>query len=1008
MNDRTETSETSLGGLPVLPGDPVPTRLDVLGKASTENQILSRKLDLFLPTGLDTAPPTLSFDRLRDVPIRWDQVLGTIAEDPKLPASGAALRTFFESSWFGTPMAEVTQDDVTRVLENKWAFVLTPPEDPEDTPPQVFYRAADDGSQAVPVTQGSLLRHGTSGRMYLIEAAPKAIPQATAQDATGTGPTAPAPVLFTDVDSYETFWSKRAVTLHLLASSEADLAGLVSTYEEIDMRAQFIERRYAELKILKELADAKSARAEAALNSSLDDTTLLLDPDQAAQFEPLYLEAKLEPYRIDQQLRKLQEDAAAMGYVLFIGNASAVAEEVPDGSSITAEDGKLYTTRRRKASWTVREERTVLERAGNLVDETLRTLVNPFRTPKVKRVQRYKFSRESRIVTDYIPVDTGFDPMIARRFALESEGAEVFVCRETPAGYQTEDGQFLSDIMARCAADEDFRRRAVVMIPGYEQSVSVEKPIVAWHVYHHPLPAIFPTGLTRLSVNEALSYRLAWKGAELGELVSTITLAPGENREIRLTQIYEEETSTRETRTSVAELTKKNRTDISTEMEQMTQFDNELNVWGNTSGGTSETAGPPFIRSEYAAGASNTLKVFTQSLNKIARKASASVNQRTKTTVTTDSSHKISTQNSETTVIQLSNINEGRSLNLVFNRLYNRFETGLFLEDLRFSVTTGVELIAGSGLYEQRSYRLGEIRALLEDVAAAPLPFDMNAQGIEAYLSSILDLILAQLSAEYLTPPDEGTQTPRLGSAPGEEEEVLPEDAASAAAVDAAPELRALAYAARQKLRDGMTPDAPPLKGGALGADLPSALSDRIGMIEDLAATLNTTSLPVGGAGSADLLVASEGLYMDSMVGARPATEPYSEEMRAQEIRLRAARVQREQSEAQLSLAQATRIAGQARVVGGNSIIGVLLSQDGRSLVLSLSLPLSPAQWALVIAGKVESRARIDPSQRGRTMISVDLSAVSVAARNRMKKNAQLMNDVSLRDLKTEDEIFPT
>lgn len=1006
MGSETEHSLTQNGGFSPVSTEPVPTRQDVLGEASAENRILAQKLDLLLPTGLDTAPPTLSFDRLRDVPIRWKQVLSTIAADPEMPASGAALRMFFETAWFGGPLETVTQAKVTQVLEMNGAFVLSPPEDPEKNPPKVYYRSGEDDA-SVAVTTGAVLRHGKSGRLYLVEGPAQPEPKDSATDASETGPS--APVLFTDPDSYLAFWTSHAVTLHLLADSQAEVSKLVSAYEEIDMRAQFIERRYAELKVLKDIADAKAANAEATLTGLKTDTTLLLDPDQMAQFEPLYLEAKLEPYRIDQQLRKLKEDSASMGYVLFIGNAATVAETVPNGSDITAEDGKLYTTRRRKATWTVREERTVLERAGNLVGETLRTILNPFHTPNVARLQRYKFRRESRVVTDYIPVDTGFDPMIIRSFELESEGVQVFVCRETPAGYQTEDGQFLSEIMIRCAADEAFRLNTVVMIPGYEQSVSVEKPIVAWHVYHRPLPAIFPTRLTRLSVNEALSYRMAWKGAELGELVRTITLAPGENREIRLTQVYEEETSTRETRTSLAELTKKNRTDISTEMEQLTQLDNELNVFGTTSGGTSETAGPPFIRSEYSAGASNTLKVFTQSLNKIARKASASVNQRTKTTVTTDSTHKISTQNSESTLIQLSNINEGRSLNLTFNRLYNRFETGLFLEDLRFTVTSGVELIAGSGVYEHRSYRLAEIRALLQDFATAPLPIDTNSDGTEAYLSSILDLILAQLSAEYLTPDAGGEAAPRRGNAPGAVAQAAPEALGSAAAVDAAPALRALADASRQRLRDGVPPDAPPMKSGANGAGLPDTLSERIALIEDLAASLNTTSLPVGGAGAgpAELLVASEGLYMDSMVGVRPATEPYSEEMRAQEIRLRAARVQREQAEAQLSQAQASRIAGQARVAGGNTITGVLLSQDRRSLVLSLALPLSPAPWALAIAGKLEARARIDPSQGGRTMISVDLSAVSAAARTRMAKNAQLMNDVSLRDPETEDEIFP-
>ena len=308
--------------------------------------------------------------------------------------------------------------------------------------------------------------------------------------------------------------------------------------------------------------------------------------------------------------------------------------------------------------------------------------------------------------------------------------------------------------MMRCEHDEDFRRNCVVMLPVYEQGFAIDRPIVAYNVFERPLPGIMPSRLPRLFIEESLTYRTSWKGTELGELVSSINLAPGEEREISITQSFQEERSSSETRTSVSEINSSSSTDIATEMETIARTENEFSA--HAEGSQASSLGGAIAgsaSSRFSFGASDTLKTFGQSMNKVAKKAATSITKKNQLEVSSTSSTTTTVSSTDSTVIKMSNINKGRTLNLMFYRVYNRYAAGLFVENLRFGVTSAVELIAGSGIYETRTFRPDRVGEMLDMLRRTPLPFNTAPSAIAQYQGTILETVLGQMHLEYLAAP---------------------------------------------------------------------------------------------------------------------------------------------------------------------------------------------------------------------------------------------------------------
>ena len=854
-------------------------------------------LELKPPEGAQNTPPILSFERKRNIEIPWGEILQKLAV--KGSSSILAIKRYFEESWPFDKSVEAVLEDYPKRLTAQDPPLVLEIEDRAGAPAPVIYRTVfndkgDPGDE--PLKNGVVIRHGTTGRLY------RAIPN-------------PGATLkidhFQDRDLYAKAWDKIAGVELVFATPEAARTAFTD-FEELDMRPPLIERKYQELEILKSYAEKVTTSVQAATKTMIDSIVAAgLNAEEIERLQQRVLRLEISQFDVQRKREQLASHAAALGFRLPLRDESV---DVPGGQPKPLKGGKLYRPYRNVARWTTWHVRTEID-WGVVIG--LGFFLGPaalmLATKKTQVGTHYQ-----KPYTDYAPVDTSRDLLSARRDELTSAGLEVFVFTRVPAGFTTADGVSLEAIMERCKVDEQFRIRTAVMLPVYEESLTGERIVAKFSIFKRPLPGLLPSILPRLSMVEALSYKTAWKEAKLGELVSTVNLAPGEDRKITLIKRFDQQTTEVRSSTSIFDITRTEATDLASEMEDLTRQESEnsselhfgTKVSGTLFGVTAEaTAG---------GGASTSLKDVAQSIKKVARRATQSMSQQNREEVSTTSSVQISVGHQDETVASIRNINQGRSLNLMFYRIYNKYLGGLYLDGLRFDVIPSVEVIAGSGVYQSKSYDLGQLPAVIAHFRPENLPFDIPTEQVGLYTERIVRAVQHLLLDEYA----------------GTGDKALMKD--NAAAPSRSVERVRLPIQAARLRTENETGVAPQVEG--LASALREISIDSVEPIEP-----------------AMLLVTAPALYLDATVGARPGTEPYSEQMRAQEVRMRAAEVFVKQSEGVYKQAMAVHLTN----LNGpqeNRLTGVLPDPAHNSLTLAVKAPLPAGDWRLLFDGDEKAR----------------------------------------------------
>ena len=520
------------------------------------------------------------------------------------------------------------------------------------------------------------------------------------------------------------------------------------------------------------------------------------------------------------------------------------------------------------------------------------------------------------------------------------------------------------------------------MLPVYEESLTGDRVLSKYSVFERPLPGISPSALPQFSVLESLSYRTAWLESQLGELVSTINLAPGEDRTVVLTKVFEQESTVTRSSTSIFDINRSETSDLASEMENQARLEGEQSSNMNFSASGSGSYGLFSAEASASGGSSTSLKSFSQAISKVAKKASQSINQQNREEISTSSSLKTTVSNKDETTATIHNINQGRTLNLLFYRLNNKFQGGIYLDDLQFEVIPSTQIIAGSGVYESLRFTLDEMPELLQQFQQTRLPFDIVPDDGDKtrFLDKVVASLKSLLDKEYMTgnEPSEGA---RAGSKRDKGFSAEPLGSATSVA----------------RLSLGPTPPGPAgtyndtFAAGGIPGNESSELTDYVASLRTATIDRNT---PIH---SDDLILASGGLYLDTVVGALASTEPYSEDMRAQEIRMRDAEVQKTLAETEYQFALAASLSPDGRE-GENRIIDLFADPTKTSLRLRLREPLAEGQWGLLLDDR--RKATIRSSMTGK----VDLQH-SWRGKQEWLKEAGLIRRIALEEKKTGQRI---
>lgn len=352
----------------------------------------------------------------------------------------------------------------------------------------------------------------------------------------------------------------------------------------------------------------------------------------------------------------------------------------------------------------------------------------------------YSYRREERYCTDPFNINCGYhyydeigyklediptpfridltDPLEVFKDGKQKENIDFqyqyYTFIKTFEGYISEnDGKPLAQILKRCEEDEEFRKTCVIITYEYDFILTEKKYPVDAKIFFAPLPTMFSQDIPELSIRETLAYRIAWEGAELGQLVNSINLAPGESRQISLSTSFTQNTTKSSSLKNTSDLNTTNSFDLSTELQN--EATKEISKTDSFSANVSGSYGG--IVSGGASGSTtSSVKTFTRDMSKLARKTSASINRRLVSEVNESSSQSITVNESSSRTSSISNINQGSTLNLMIYQINNRYKSGLFLDELQMSITKKTELIPNSGLYEFKYYNFHNLDIYVESI----------------------------------------------------------------------------------------------------------------------------------------------------------------------------------------------------------------------------------------------------------------------------------------------------
>jgi hypothetical protein len=685
--------------------------------------------------------------------------------------------------------------------------------------------------------------------------------------------------------NYEQAWAATITYLEPLAWAPSRTAIEAEHFpfsyiEKIDLQPQTIVEEFARLNTELEVATATGELANSILTSvkdKIDD-----DMDSIRDRIGKARELKAAQYDAESKIRVLQDRARKIGFYLATGfkdpTTGLAGNEimVPSGPVTqvkkTVDIGQLYRVTEEVATYQVK--------ASEVRSEWGIGIYNPFDSLPLpggflgigRHQRRHDYTVTVHVsYTDLKKVALATEPWADKRDALQVAGFTCQFAELTDDGYVLRDGTPVRELIERCSLDETYRQSLALFLPVYQDRLTEGLIKVRYLVVIRPEPGIEPVNFPSVFCEEHLSYRADWRGTELGELLHSVALAPGEERKVHISRSIERMTEKVDSITTVLDVTQSQRLDLTTSLQ--TTISNEKNSKSSSEWNAKASASyGPFSAGGGGGGSSETsIRDFSETIRKSAQQSTAEMRKNTRQEIKSTTTTTTKVTSLEDTQSAFANINQGSTLNIMFHELNAVYGAALFLDELKLAYRPSVELVAGTALQDVITFDLGDLERLVSYTASDPL-FVSGLYLFDQTLleRAILRTVMRTIFADYVDmslPDQDDLEVKALGQwnedrRPGPRPLTLAIDQTGAALISSLAKLvpgRALPLASIAPKDDG---------------DLREEIRAYSQILLRLAKH-RTPILPHV------LIVPSPAIYADSVVGAMPATEPYSDAMRA-------------------------------------------------------------------------------------------------------------------------------
>jgi hypothetical protein len=773
------------------------------------------------------------------------------------------------------------------------------------------------------------------------------------------------PGRFSDANDYEAFWEAMTSLRQVFPKSlsDEDLVRALPQGYDLAVDESAIVEEFGQL-------DAEKAIYQIALGG---------DPpkiDLGDPFDPMF-ESKIARLTVFQrrvarlkvQIDRLRARASEMGLYLAVEdepNVDALQQqmktaEVPQPQIDAAikgiaafKKGRLYRFGGlANVAWTTQETFNVPRQVSNHNNGVFGiggSDSSSWVTVQETRTVPHSFSYQT--LAEVFP---DAQPWLKERAKLENRGWKCHIFQLSDDGFVSQYGETIENLLVLCDSSESFRSACAIFYPVYEESLTRGEPILAkYKIIKAPIPGWTTIHAPQVFIEETLDYRINWLGSEIGDLAASTNLAPGETKSVTVTRSFSVSLEQSRSETDVQDTTSARSSDIATMIENEAKSSTNLSASNGFNAKVSGTykgvTGEMGLDNKSDMSADS----FSRYFQSLAKKATENFSHSAHQEVTFTSTSTTKSEVSETTTTQVTNINQGKTLNLLFYRVANVFEGSLHFRRIRLTIIDGRELIQGYGLTSSRTFDFDDAEPALSYLASDNAfnamfginPFRLKMAAAEAILETV--------KKEY----EDGQN--------GEGDSLASDRSICCLKSDARVD----------RLIDCQTDDALRLDAivNAKFSDL--RLSETQLKNEPLVRDL--FYLPSGA------------MYLDSLVGISKGTEEYAERMRNEEVLAKAAKVRKKMSDALLNESRARMIKGLTRYkrLRRPYIRSVQAIQNSGELRIILSSAIPDGNWVVEQDGvpvptesTVVSDNSIDVSLPPGTDLNMQTRAVAVAFR---------------------------